>query len=37
MECGGGMIFAVVECGGGMIFAVVEFGGGGEMRRSVEE
>jgi hypothetical protein len=35
------MIFAVVECGGGMIFAVVEVvecGGGGEMRRrSVEE
>ena len=27
MECGGGMIFAVVECGGGLIFAVVECGG----------
>ena len=34
VECGGGMIFAVVECGGGLIFAVVECGG---VRRSEEE
>ena len=37
VECGGGMIFAVVECGGGMIFAVVECGGGGGVRRRSEE
>ena len=34
VECGGGMIFAVLECGGGMIFAVVECGG---VRRRSEE
>ena len=42
VECGGGMIFAVVECGGGMIFAVVECGDieavrPGFLWRSVEE
>jgi hypothetical protein len=30
-------VVEVVECGGGMIFAVVECGGGGGVRRRSEE